>query len=79
MEEVSTHTSSHTRRSSIEGGYEVERAEDDEEFNTPRDPFDENGSVSVSIHPIYLLAVFCKNLYPRVMPRFHSSSLSLSN
>ena len=51
MEEVSTHTSSHTRRSSIEGGYEeVQRAEDDEEFNTPRDPFDENGSVS--IHPI---------------------------
>ena len=49
MEEVSTHTSSHTRRSSTEGEYKVvERPEDDEEFNTPRDPFDENGSVSLS-------------------------------
>ena len=77
MEEVSTHTSSHTRRSSIECGCEVERAEDDEEFNTPRDPFDENGSVSV--HPIIRACCLPQNLYPRVMPRFHSSSLSLSN
>ncbi len=77
MEEVSTHTSSHTRRSSTEGEFEVERPEDDEEFNTSRDPFDENWSIS--IHPIISACCLPQNLYPRVIPRFHFSSLSLSN